>query len=268
MRGDRIVCADSYFASKKTAEAFEKVGMGFLGVVKTATKEFPMAYLSGLELQNRGDYKGVHTLDDEGNKKLGAFVWMDRNRRYFIMSRSSLEPGRDFQQIRMRQVDQEPDAEPERAELSIPQPKAAEIYYSVCGKIDQSNRTRQDDFKLERKLQTKSWHIRVNQTVLGFNDVDTYRVGKLCDLWDGENPNEFYYGLAEEMIDNTYDAIVGNRRQQASQQSVNNSPAAHCTPTRRKRKRKSDQTLTNYSLQGNCPVCKTYKTTMVCTLCH
>ena len=55
---------------------------------------------------------------------------------------------------RLRQVDDIPNADPIRVDFDINQPRVAEIYYSRNSNIDESNRTRQDDFKLERKLQT------------------------------------------------------------------------------------------------------------------
>ena len=44
-----IVCADSYFASVSTAEEMGRLGLQFIGVVKTASKRFPVTYLSQLE---------------------------------------------------------------------------------------------------------------------------------------------------------------------------------------------------------------------------
>ena len=41
----RVVCADSYFASVSTAKELMRLGMRFIGVVKTASKQLPMAYL-------------------------------------------------------------------------------------------------------------------------------------------------------------------------------------------------------------------------------
>ena len=43
---DRVVCADSYFASKQSADEQMRMGLRFIGVVKTATKKYPMGYLS------------------------------------------------------------------------------------------------------------------------------------------------------------------------------------------------------------------------------
>ncbi len=53
---NRIVCADSYFASVGAAKELFRNGLKFIGVVKTATKGFPKTFLSSVELQSRGDY--------------------------------------------------------------------------------------------------------------------------------------------------------------------------------------------------------------------
>lgn len=54
----RIVCADSYFSSVSTCEELLNIGLCFIGVVKTATKKFPMEHLSRVELlEGRGKGK-------------------------------------------------------------------------------------------------------------------------------------------------------------------------------------------------------------------
>ena len=103
----------------------------FIGVVKTATKEFPQQFLSIVELAQKGDYKGVVSIDPVTNYTLLAFVWVDRERRYFISNCSSLSQGNPFIRVSRRQVDNiQSNIEPDRVEISIPQPKCAEEYYS------------------------------------------------------------------------------------------------------------------------------------------
>ena len=41
----RTVVGDSYFALVGAAKELEKLKMGFIGVVKTSTRRFPMTYL-------------------------------------------------------------------------------------------------------------------------------------------------------------------------------------------------------------------------------
>ena len=61
----RIVCADSYFASVTAAELLYVNGLKFIGVVKTATQKFPMAHLAAHELENRGDHYGLIRLGED-----------------------------------------------------------------------------------------------------------------------------------------------------------------------------------------------------------
>ena len=173
VRMDRCVCADSYFASINAATVMRMMGLHFIGVVKTATKNFPMSYLSNLELVQCGDYKGLVARGTNGQPTMLSFVWMDRDRRYFIASASSLDSGIPYSQNRWHQVSLELDALPENVELTIPQPKVTEVYYRTCGVIDQHNRHRQDNLKTEKKLETKKWDMRVNLTIFSMIVVGT-----------------------------------------------------------------------------------------------
>jgi Transposase IS4 len=173
VRSGRIVCADSYFASVGTAEELLRLGLRFIGVVKTATRRYPMRALSTLELEQRGDSHGLVSYGSDGQPQMLAFTWMDRDRRYFISTASSLTAGTPYRRNRWRQVDATPNADPERVEHIIPQPEAAEIYYDTCGLIDRHNRCRQNDLSLEKKFGTMDWSMRVNMTVLGMIVVDS-----------------------------------------------------------------------------------------------
>ena len=118
-----------------------RLGMKFIGVVKTAPKQFPMAYLQALEFDKRGELKGLRN----ATASMYAFVWVYCNRRYFITNTSSLSHGTPYKRVRNRQVapieSQEP---PARVESTINQPEASEMYYNTCGKIDHHNRRRHD----------------------------------------------------------------------------------------------------------------------------
>jgi hypothetical protein len=209
---DRLICADSYFASVGAAETLKAMGLRFIGVVKTATRHFPLAYLSNLELENRGDRVGLVHYGPEGNPSLLAFMWMDRNRSYFIASGSSLEEGEEYIRNRWQQVDTAQNADAEMVELTVPQPKAAEECYSTCGSVDQHNWHRMDTLNIEKKIETKEWSRRVNMSILGMCMVDTWlalsqATASQCLQTD------FYIALSEELIDN-YDsgATTGARR--------------------------------------------------------
>ena len=78
---DRVVCADSYFASVGAAETLKRIGLRFIGVVKTATKRFPMKHLSQIELENGGDRRELIMYNNISKPSLLAFCWMDRDYR-------------------------------------------------------------------------------------------------------------------------------------------------------------------------------------------
>ena len=70
-----------------SAKELCKHGLRFIGVIKTAMRKFPMAYLSNIEFQNWVDMSGLLTMPvDRTNLVLGAFVWMDQNMHYFIFT--------------------------------------------------------------------------------------------------------------------------------------------------------------------------------------
>ena len=139
VKTDRCVCAASYFTSINAVTVMRMMGLHFIGVVKTATKKFPLSYLSNLELVKHGDYKVLAARGTNGQPTMLSFIWMDRDCHYFVTSVSSLDSGIPYSWNRWRQVSLELDALPENVELTIPQPKAMEVYYRTCSVIDQHN---------------------------------------------------------------------------------------------------------------------------------
>jgi hypothetical protein len=282
---NRIVCADSYFASVRVTEELFRNGLRFIGVVKTATRGFPKAFLSSVELANRGDFLALKRVpaDNESKPALGAFVWMDRERRYFISSAGSLEDGTPYIRNRWRQVNQTPNAAPEQVTFSIKQPKIAEFYYSTCAAIDKHNRLRQDDFRIEKKVETKDWSMRVNLTIFSMIVVDTWLVfSAFKNVPTVEyNQKEFYSALAEELIDNSYgnrgrttrprsSPTAGRSFQDACIRALESGgPRAgvltHLTPVKRLKNSKGEKTTFRY--QGRCKECQK-KTTWQCSDCN
>ena len=219
-------------------------------------------------------------MNDEGRPELLAFVWMDRDRRYFISSASSLRTGEPYTRFRWRQVDETANAEPQQVQLTIPQPQACEVYYKACGMIDRHNRCRQDTLQLERKLGTLDWSMRVNMSLLAIIIVDSWLLFKQCTK-SQEREKDYYTFLAEELIDNQYNT-QGPGQRRSGRATVPNTPSpsaidratgapragiyAHLTPTKKKRKTATGE-LTKHMLQGRCRVCKVKKTLYLCSAC-
>ena len=103
---NRIVCADSYFASVTTAEEMTKMGLRFIGTVKTATRKFPMDALQRVEFTSRGQHKGMLHYDVNGKADMLAFTWVDRERRCFIATAGSLQEGKPYKRMRWHQLEE------------------------------------------------------------------------------------------------------------------------------------------------------------------
>ena len=151
----RIISVDRYFALVQACDDLKKRGLRFIGVVKTVTIGFCMEKLSEIELVGRYLWKGYFALDNKKKLYKLAFVWVDRGQRCFIYNTSSLKPSMPYARYRLIQVDYCPNTYPFCVDFDINQPKVDEIYYSSYSNINESNRRSQDDFQLERKLQSK-----------------------------------------------------------------------------------------------------------------
>ena len=228
-----------------------------------------MATLQEKELSNRGDRHGlIARTDDECD--LLAFVWLDKERRYFIATTSSLDEGTPCSRERWRQVDQEENADAELVELTIPQPKAAELYYNTCSAIDNHNRKRQDDIMVEKKLGTHDWSKRVALSIFSMCVVDAFLVYKGCRDDDTLKIRDFIEQLSSELILNEYDKVRGRRSRNTSRESPGGSAssgdkraptaAMYLAPTKKMRRNNSHRT------QGHCLVCKRH-TTWICQGC-
>ena len=63
---DRVIVADSYFASVQAAKVLFGMGLRFIGTVKTATRAFPMHFLQRVQMPNgKGDHKALLAKDQE-----------------------------------------------------------------------------------------------------------------------------------------------------------------------------------------------------------
>jgi Transposase IS4 len=100
----RLVCADLFFASMRTAETTYNMGLRFNGIVKSATRRFPMQFLLEFELHQRGDRKGLVCYDTNDIPKYMAFVFVNCDSRYFIATAGSLANGATISRMRWHQV--------------------------------------------------------------------------------------------------------------------------------------------------------------------
>jgi hypothetical protein len=102
----RIFTVDSYSSSVEAALNLRDFGLIYVGVVKTATRRFPKAYLGQETLQNRGDRLSLAHYNHNGQIDMMAMLWLDRERRYFICTTSSTADGVAYLRLRWRQTPQ------------------------------------------------------------------------------------------------------------------------------------------------------------------
>ena len=205
---------------RQCCDSHEDDGFAFHWSGQEGHQKFPMSYLSKLELVQCGDYKGLVARGTDRQPTILSFVWMDRDRHYFIASASSLDSGIPYSRNRCCQVSLELDAPPENMELTILQHKATEVYYRTFSNIDQHNQHCQDNLKTEKKLETKKWDMRVNLTIFSMIVLDTWLVYSQA-TGSTELQSECYVRLAEELIDNNIDSQLQHRRRMGVTATMN-----------------------------------------------
>ena len=101
---ERIVCADSYYASVEASETLLE-NLRFTGVIKSCTKRFPMRYFNNQQLFEKGSYKKLISLrlSSGEQKDIAAVCWLDRTRRHFLSTVGSTSRTVLQERVRWRQ---------------------------------------------------------------------------------------------------------------------------------------------------------------------
>ena len=134
-----------------------------------------MTYLDNQVMGKRGDRHCLASIsEDTGETELVAITWIDRNRRFFVSTCYGLEEGEEIFRERYRQTSEDPEADPEKVAIQVSQPKAVEVYYDGAGVIDQHNKMRAAELRIDRNLSTKEWSRGVNLGIFGICIVDGY----------------------------------------------------------------------------------------------
>ena len=68
--------------------------------------------------------------------------------------------------------------EARKVDISIPMPRATEMYYFASNKIDRHNKLRSET-KIDWRVRTDNWDRRVNYFILGMIFADTYLLYRL-----------------------------------------------------------------------------------------
>ena len=173
---DRTVVADSAFASLKTAEALHKHrGLRFIGLVKTAHKQFPKAWLQKYPYTNRGDHC-VLQANIDGRQHM-AVGWNDKKLKMFISSTSrTTEALCPAYKKRFRQSTPEDRSNAPCVVLykEVKRPAVVEAYFDNANVIDVHNHLRQGGLELERHWKMQTWWHHNFATIFGMCESDAY----------------------------------------------------------------------------------------------
>jgi len=191
-----------------------------------------------------------------------ALMWVDRERWFFISSTSTSIPGKPYDRMRWRQMEENA----ERVVLSFKLPQVAQANYECCAQIDKHNSCRQSDLSLDHKLATHDWSMRVNLSLLVVCIVDSWL---LCSGARGATAiltqKQFYEDLAAQLIGNMFDTVGVRARATSAAEPVGDVGAPprygvgiHVTPTR-KRRTGASAADGEHRAQRTCRVCKRHK---------
>lgn len=220
----RTIIGDSAFSSVATAEAALKVGLHYLGVVKTASKRYPKAQLlqwASDETLPRGFHKTLRAVTNLNGRErpMYAVCWKDKLPKCLICTRGTTLPGNPI--IRKRFKAQRYRISRKRIKTSynliIQRPKVVEMYFNSFPTIDIHDHLRQGSLCMEESWRTKIWWHRLFATVLGMIFVDSFRLyqfsytcGNFRSLAGSLSFSKFLHRLVYSL--SKFDAIERQRR--------------------------------------------------------
>lgn len=214
----RIVHADSAFSSVYGLLQCRTHGLHFMGLVKTATKEFPINYLKK-QADNYGHNapkpRGGHIalVSDEapdGTKHdpIWALGWYDVKAKFLVSSCGTTLPGNPSIRPRTRVAVENGDFVTVSYDKHVQRPKMVEDFFRAFSNIDVHDHYRQGSLEMERQWVTRNWTHRIFTTVLGVCIVDAYLAYKHESKLNEVDPEDildlttFCGRLSRQLIDN------------------------------------------------------------------
>ncbi len=212
MHYDRVAYGNSYFSSVPAARMMMRYGMGFIGVVKSASRQYPMPYLSQVELNNRGDRKGMVTRGGQTNSepKMMAFCLDGSAKKTIFHCNLFFACGREPLQTSAMEATWgcifRWTCQSATCWFSGSSTKSGRgLRQNMCYNwLPQSSSTGYaGDWS---KLVTQNWSMRVNLTVFSMIAVDSWLAYSQCKGKSMvENQKKFYTLHAQELIDSRLD---------------------------------------------------------------
>lgn len=194
----RIVVGDSWFGSVKTAVELRKRGLYFLGMVKTAHKNYPLQEAVKRCPQMKGSC--VSATAKREDVPLTCIAWRDLRVHTFVGTCSTTMPGSPCRKKRR-------DENGGVYYKEVNRPKLVEEYFSGAPAIDIHNHIRQDGLALEAIWNTQKWQHRMYACIFGVVETNAFLAYNFFKRQRHELPlshKEFTENLALQLIHNAY----------------------------------------------------------------
>lgn len=176
----RTIVADSAFGSLQTCGYLLSSGLHFLGVVKTCSGGYPMAFYKSWGKTNpqRGQWKTTTTnISVNGiEHTIIAVGWCSKHDmiKTFIGTRSTTLPGTPLVVQRSKQVSVDGIWQRVNESKETTRPKLIEDLFKYFSVIDYHDRLRQGYLQMEINWKTKKWWHRLFATLLSMIFTDCY----------------------------------------------------------------------------------------------
>lgn len=199
----RIVVGDSWFGSVKTSVELHKRGLHFLGMVKTAYRNYPIKQSVLRCPIDKGNF--VSAIAKSEDVDLICVAWRDRKVHTFVGTCGTTLPGEPCKKKRF-------DEDGKAYIKEVPRPKLVEDYFSGAPAIDVHNHIRQDGLAIESVWQTQQWHHRMFACIFGIMETNAF----LSFNWQRPNNekishSKFTEALALQLINNTLSVPANTR---------------------------------------------------------
>ena len=213
----RVVVADSAFSSVHTAVECLNHGIHFMGIVKTAHREFPKKFLrdKSNEYGRGGDkprgaflhYTSSHKITHNGQetvKPVFAHAWYDRKAKLIVSTCGTTLAGTDSERRRHKKKLEDGIWTTKSFVKTVPRTKLVEEMFNAFSKVDIHDHYRQGSLGLCRTWPTKRWYIRLFASVFGICVVDAFFAFRYENEERDMDFTTFWGKLALQLIDNDF----------------------------------------------------------------
>ncbi len=272
-----IVTSDSWFALLHTLKKLKECGHYFMGMVKTAHSCIPIKYLCGSfsQLSARGDTNTLHL--GEGHDRVYVHAWNvpgwkngiapKKQAEMTIANCFSAAPVAAWKKERTLLL---PDGMVERRYIDVLQSHLIREYFRTANSVDIHNQYCQGIRATELTWKTKSWNLRLFQTVMGKVLVNGFLAFKF-KTGQSQSLHDFTNVVAQALCaDDEEEADDGAAGRTRAQKQSRMSKSAVAPPSERIKHALAKGTSIGVGgkrKQGPCNMCKQRHATGVCVTC-